>query len=287
MTNQTQKDEDLIIISDDSSTDTSILDFNFNVNETSTNTTTEPVITFWDETSNAIADTSLDLNFGTEIAAETSEVSNDLVLSDTTNDISTTEDLFNLWSVEETNTENVVQTQDETQTSDEINFGFWEDISVAEATVNDEITTNNELVNNITSFQESNWFEYDDYKKEDFDDLEWQAELSVTSQVGSLNEQLGDRNEILDWTIKKLKQRKEIVSQIKQSRQTNIDDLNEQIAKLKKEVSDLQSEIKDLEKEETSIELDIVSIEKMKANVLEISTDRPRKHNLDNIKKSK
>lgn len=272
-----QKDEDLIILSDDSQADNSILDFNFDVNETA-NTTQEPVISFGDDAKTEEVSFNFDLWTETTVSPQ---VDNELVLSDTASETSSSDDLFNLGSTEVTTTKSALTTE---TTTDDINFWFGEELSSDKETISD---TESELVQNITSFHESNGFEYDNYKKETFDDLEWQSEVVIKNDTSSLTEQLWDRNEILNGTIKKLEQRKEIVSQIKQTKQTNVDSLNEEIAKLKKQVSDLQTEIKDLEKEEWSIDLDISSIEKMKSNVLEISSDRPRKHNLDNIKKSK
>lgn len=262
-----QKDEDLIILSDDSQADNSILDFNFDVNETA-NTTQEPVISFGDEAKTEEVSFNFDLWTETTVSPQ---VDNELVLSDTASETSSSDDLFNLGSTEVTTTESALTTE---TTTDDINFWFGEEVSSDKETNSD---TESELVQNITSFHESNGFE----------GLELQSEQTSVASKESLTEQLWDRNEILNGTIKKLEQRKEIVSQIKQTKQTNVDSLNEEIAKLKKQVSDLQTEIKDLEKEEWSIDLDISSIEKMKSNVLEISSDRPRKHNLDNIKKSK
>jgi len=79
--------------------------------------------------------------------------------------------------------------------------------------------------------------------------------------------------------------RKSSISNIKLNKQSKVDELNTQIISLKSQVSDLELEIKDLEKEDSALDLDILSIEKMKESVLEITTDRPRKHNLSNIKK--
>jgi predicted nucleic acid-binding Zn-ribbon protein len=82
-----------------------------------------------------------------------------------------------------------------------------------------------------------------------------------------------------------MQSRKTSIAQTKSSKQSKVDDLNEQIKVLKNQVSDLEKEIKDIEKEDSALDLDITSIEKMKESVLEVSTDRPRKHNLSNIKK--
>ena len=92
------------------------------------------------------------------------------------------------------------------------------------------------------------------------------------------------RNDILEEAIAKMQTRKEIISTTKSSKQTTVDELNEQIKKLKKEVSTFEWEIKDLEKEDSAIDLDIASFEKMKSAMVDVS-DRTRVHNLDNIKK--
>lgn len=98
---------------------------------------------------------------------------------------------------------------------------------------------------------------------------------------------LWDRNDILNETIFRLEKRKEVISWVKWSKQDNVALLKEKIAELKSQVSLLEWEIKELEKEEVWIDVDISTIEKMKSVALDTVTERPRKHNLDNIKKTK
>lgn len=171
--------------------------------------------------------------------------------------------------------------------------------------LNDETSTDNSILdfnidntNNVSN--EETVLSFDDEKKDNnidlFEDKKeeiWEDIFGVKEEVKDLEENekqeevfiaqdLWDRNDILDWTIKQLEQRKNIVWQVKQTKQSSVWELNEKIAKLKKEVEILRAEIKDLEKEEDSIDLDITSIEKMKLNSL---PDRQRQHNLGNIKK--
>ena len=98
---------------------------------------------------------------------------------------------------------------------------------------------------------------------------------------------LWDRNDILNETIFRLEKRKEVISWVKWSKQDNVALLKEKIAELKSQVLLLEWEIKELEKEEVWIDVDISTIEKMKSVALDLVTERPRKHNLDNIKKTK
>ncbi len=82
-----------------------------------------------------------------------------------------------------------------------------------------------------------------------------------------------------------MQSRKWTISEVKNQRQTNVNLLTQQITKLQEQVAELEREIKDLEKEDSALDLDITSIEKMKSSILDITTDRPRKHNLSTIKK--
>jgi len=284
MTTKTiQKDEDLIILGDDSQIDSSILDFNFNIDDAN-NTTSWPTITFWDDNeATAVVDNGLDLNFLIDdvVSKDTKEVSDSLVSFNSETDVSTVNDLFNLWSVE-TDSNSLLGISEDGKIQDNIP-SFWENIWAFQ-NINEEKSTHNELVQNTAPLNENILL---DNKAQVFDNVEWNVKDSAMSWIVSSNEKIGDRNEILSSTIEKLKQRKESVLQIKQSRQAKVDELNEQISKLKKDISNLQSEINDLQKEEDLIDLDISSIEKMKLNILEDSSEKWRKHNLGNIKKTK
>ncbi len=231
----TDKEEDLIILSDDtSSNDTSIMDFDFGQVQASTETTTDlsPV-----QTTDEFV-----LDFGD---TKTEEVTTDFSLEDNNLKLS--------------------------ETKEEVSFGqdlFWDSTESTEATL--EVAS-----------QSSTWM-----------DFSFDGEVSAKSQdaeiwalTTSVEETSFDRNAILDEAIAKMQTRKSSISSSKSSKQSKVDELNEQIASLKSQVSDLEWEIKDLEKEDSALDLDISSIEKMKTSVLEISTDRPRKHNLNNIKK--
>ena len=237
----TEKEEDLIILSDDSSsTDTSIMDFDFGSQNTTSNTISMQEISTIDFSPSLEEDKEMVLEDEVKTISDEAWISFD-------------ENLFSLDNPEVTKT--TLETSTE---SKEIDFGFW-DV--------------------LTETQENNIFENLSVNNETTTDLFSNEKVSV-SQAENF-----DRNAILDEVIAKMQLRKSSISNIKLNKQSKVDELNTQITSLKSQVSDLELEIKDLEKEDSALDLDILSIEKMKESVLEITTDRPRKHNLSNIKK--
>jgi septal ring factor EnvC (AmiA/AmiB activator) len=63
--------------------------------------------------------------------------------------------------------------------------------------------------------------------------------------------------------------------------------LKSEIKKLEEMVHQFNEEINSLDLEAKKIDKNISSIEKMKSEAVEIDIERPRQHNLNNIKKSK
>lgn len=262
MTTATQNEEDLIIIWDETSNDVSMLDFNF-TQDTNIQTQQEPVSDFV-------------IDF--EDTPKT-EVKTDFVLDETpsleTQAVSSEIDLFNISEVSEVTPELNINTE-EKKDSLEIDFGFGE-VSTQEPSALVEEDNKQEITTDLFETGET-------LNQEITSDLfGWVSEVE-TEVTQTLNTSF-DRNSILDEAIAKMQSRKTSIAQTKSSKQSKVDDLNEQIKVLKNQVSDLEKEIKDIEKEDSALDLDITSIEKMKESVLEVSTDRPRKHNLSNIKK--
>lgn len=247
MTTATQNEEDLIIIGDETSADTSILDFNFSQpqeNQVSSKEETDFIIDFSDE--------------------EKNEVSTDFTLD----------------------------TQNITQESSEV-ISFWEDLflpsetqSVASQEIIETPESSIEVIENTLSFSEEMNQTSSVISDSSNEDISF--EVAQTSEIHTealRSETHFDRNTILDEAIIKMQSRKWTISEVKNQRQTNVNLLTQQITKLQEQVAELEREIKDLEKEDSALDLDITSIEKMKSSILDITTDRPRKHNLSTIKK--
>lgn len=256
MTTATQNEEDLIIIWDETSNDTSMLDFDFS------QTTAE-------------AETIQDIQMIDFSPAEISnEVSVDFALDSkaqetTSQEIDFGTDFF-------ANTEVALETSDVQieETKENVDFEtnlFWE-------TTTQEITSELE-VQNVATQEVDFGFAWETTTSQENTFLETSTKDSFVESTNF------DRNTILDEAIAKMQSRKWTISWVKSTKKSSVDELNKQIASLKSQVSDLEKEIKDLEKEDSALDLDISSIEKMKTSVLEVSTDRPRKHNLSNIKK--
>lgn len=247
MTTATQNEEDLIIIGDETSSDTSIIDFDFSPvteSKVSQPEETDFVLDFGNETKNEV---STDFFLDTpSVSEETSEV------------ISFGDDLF-------ASQEPVVSwVSEETLSSLDEGGAIME----APLSISPETASVMDLWE-LPSLQEEGITE----------------SFTQASTAPSFSESQFDRNAILDEAISKMQLRKNSISDIQSAKEATVNDLNEQIKNLKSQVSDLEKEIKDLEKENSALDLDISSIEKMKESVLDIATDRPRKHNLSTIKK--
>lgn len=278
-----EKDEDLIILGDDSSHDNSILGFNFDIQAETPSKQAEPTIIFWDDIKTD------DINFDFNLWSETTsnQVENEIKLSDNVSEISFSDDMFNLWSETTQETPIIVETtthQDDL-VMDLLNFedNQWTEIITNEVDF--------WFTNETNSNEEKLWL-WDNITNPEVSDIQKEIEIVpvITQKAENIssisNQKSFNRNDILDEAVAKMQIRKDSISQTNILKQAKVDELNKQIIGLKKEVSNFESEIKDLEKEDKALDLDISSIEKMKANISEIVIDRTRKHNLDNIKKN-
>lgn len=271
-TTTVEKDEDLIILSDNASQDNSLLDFNFDFESEnkSQSITTDSVIDFWE--SSKINEVSFDIS--KTIQTPTAWFQQEITASPNVSEISFWEDIFNFWWEEEwkinetTLHDSVWESKvTEKQNNNEVDFWLTQEgmIQKEESWVWENIS-----LNSISDI-------WEEPKIETIQ--EWVQNVMLVWKQDSLN-----RNDILDEAISKMQKRKASILEISSSKQSEVDELNEQIKRLKKEVSQFEWEIKDLEKEDGALDSDIESIEKMKANISEVLVDRPRKHNLDNIK---
>lgn len=250
MTTATQNEEDLIIIGDETSSDTSIIDFDFSPvteNKVSQPEETDFVLDFGNETKNEVS---------TDFFLDTPSTS-----QETSDVISFGDNLF-------VSQEPVVSWVSEV--SEEKLSSLDEGIAIMEAPL---------------SFSPETAPVMDFWELPSLQEEVITESFTQTSTTTSFSENQFDRNTILDEAISKMQSRKNSISDIQSRKEAMVDELSEQIKNLKSQVSDLEKEIKDLEKESSALDLDISSIEKMKESVLDVATDRPRKHNLSTIKK--
>lgn len=248
MTTATQNEEDLIIIWDETSSDTSIIDFDFSPvveNKVSQPEETDFILDFGNETKNEV---STDFFLDTpSVSEETSEV------------ISFGDDFFGSQE-----TPSTLVGEEKTASVEEI-------VDIQETPLS--------MTEENTSVMDMAWETLSE-------EINFPTESFPTTTTASIDSHHHfDRNAILDEAIAKMQSRKLSITTIKTQKETTMDDLNEQIKSLKSQLNDLEKEVKDLEKEDSALDLDISSIEKMKESVLDIASDRPRKHNLSTIKK--
>ena len=245
------KDDDLIILSDEV---TSNDDFNFDFLSNTSEEKTTDVIEFNSQVETKV-DSSNDFNFdftfdtNSDIAFDSSSLDSTLK-SEVKEDI-VMEQPNDLSSITFEDTKATVDLFETPVVSDELSFDVAPEVL--------PLVSESEIVE------------------------ETKAEIVENSNTALL----WDRNDILNETIFRLEKRKEVISWVKWSKQDNVALLKEKIAELKSQVTLLEWEIKELEKEEVWIDVDISTIEKMKSVALDTVTERPRKHNLDNIKKTK
>ncbi len=245
------KDDDLIILSDEV---TSNDDFNFDFLSNTSEEKTTDVIEFNSQVETKV-DSSNDFNFDFTFDTN-SDIAFDSTSLDSTAKSEVKEDIVieqpnDLSSITFEDTKATVDLFETPVVSDELSFDVAPEIL--------PVVSESEIVE------------------------ETKAEIVENSNTALL----WDRNDILNETIFRLEKRKEVISWVKWSKQDNVALLKEKIAELKSQVSLLEWEIKELEKEEVWIDVDISTIEKMKSVALDAVTERPRKHNLDNIKKTK
>lgn len=245
------KDDDLIILSDEV---TSNDDFNFDFLSNTSEEKTTDVIEFNSQVETKV-DSSNDFNFDFTFDTN-SDIAFDSTSLDSTAKSEVKEDIVieqpnDLSSITFEDTKATVDLFETPVVSDELSFDVAPEVL--------PLVSESEIVE------------------------ETKAEIVENSNTALL----WDRNDILNETIFRLEKRKEVISWVKWSKQDNVALLKEKIAELKSQVSLLEWEIKDLEREEVWIDVDISTIEKMKSVALDTVTERPRKHNLDNIKKTK
>lgn len=118
-------------------------------------------------------------------------------------------------------------------------------------------------------------------------EVSFMQEEAPKQEVG--NVEAFDVNTILDATIAQLQARKEVNFSNKSQKSSQVTDLLSQITKLQAQVESLNSDILEIDAENKKIDKNIVSIEKMKADAVEVSEvpERQRKHAAEKIKNVK
>ena len=248
MTTTTTQDEDLIILSDES-TSNDIFNFDFSSNDSMQNSSTE-VLDFSVSNEEPKQEISFWLSEESTPIIETSN--NDFSFS------------FDLWTNSEVK-----------------NLEIQENNSS-----NDISLISNQEVSLVEDFKETK--EIQDIKKVEVLDLNENSFVSneVSMEKEKVSFDLWDVNSILDQTINQLSQRKDIINSKKDEKSSKVLSLQEQIKKLQKEVSDLKLDVEELDQETLKIDKNISMIEKMKNESFE-NQERTRKHELEKIKKSK
>lgn len=286
------KDEDLIILWEESS---STNDFNFDFLSSNETQSSSDILDFssnWEmlTTQNHNQESKTESNFDFVFDFDQStDISNQ-----TTQDLSITSD--EVWDFVFDSNSEISQNNTETISLDTTISNIVLDETIQEDNlVFDNITQLKEEVKESINITEDNSINLvSDEQEVAFIETKTEAIEDISPVVDIISQDakdqaiglIWDRNDILSETISRLDQRKEVISWIKSSKQSKITDLKSQIDLLKKQVSNLDTEVKDLEKEEVWIDADIATIEKMKSLSSE-TNDRSRKHKLDNIKNTK
>jgi hypothetical protein len=96
----------------------------------------------------------------------------------------------------------------------------------------------------------------------------------------------GDMDGILAETVRKLQKRQEITRSTRGSKLSQVDSLNQKIAKLKQQVSQLKDEIAQLESEDAKIEANIVALENMKSVATDVTEADVQPYNQKRVGRS-
>ena len=120
-------------------------------------------------------------------------------------------------------------------------------------------------------------------------------EASTQNETSEAEEQVeidtsieeGDMDEILSETMSRLRKRQETSRSSKASKLSQIDSLNQKIAKLKEQVVRLKDEVAALESEDAKIEANVVALENMKSIPSEITEVDMESHKQKRVIRSK
>lgn len=248
MSKQATQDDDLIILSDSVTNED---EFNFDIESTKIEDTTDVIDFSLSEEPKVISE---------EKTLEVDEPKQDDFSID-----------FSFWDTTDTNQDSQIEdevkdleVENNNESSDDLWFNFVGDdmIDIESKQENEEdiVEENLNQDDNADSGLDL-WFDLSNQENAlDVSPMvEEQKETNVLDPKDNFS-----RNDILDDTISRLNQRKEVLNIIRDSKKNKLDDLNAQIKLLKEEVKNVEKEVWELNEEEEWILSDIDTINEMK-----------------------
>lgn len=248
MSKQATQDDDLIILSDSVTNED---EFNFDIESTKIEDTTDVIDFSLSEEPKVISE---------EKTLEVDEAKQDDFSID-----------FSFWDTTDTNQDSQIEdevkdleVENNNESSDDLWFNFvgddMIDIETKQENEEDIVEENLNQDDNADSALDL-WFDLSNQENAlDVSPMvEEQKETNVLDPKDNFS-----RNDILDDTISRLNQRKEVLNIIRDSKKNKLDDLNAQIKLLKEEVKNVEKEVWELNEEEEWILSDIDTINEMK-----------------------
>ena len=251
MSKQATKDEDLIILSEDTEVAHELPELTLDLPEESDNS---DIITFWDE----------------EISLE---------LDDTTEEVSGVAEEEIILTLDNEETAEIVVEESkewETESSKEDASDFSFDLTTEESSeevveVKEEETAPSADLDfggfDLTTTQESMWTAHDDPT--------WIAEVATAVTATA------SMNSILEDTVAKLEARKDAIADEKSGKTAKVADLKAEIKKLEDEVLNLEGEVEGLDEEAEKITANIDGLQDMKL----WNEDAVKEHNSNRVMK--
>lgn len=281
-----QNDDDLIIIEDDNSSiesEDSLI--NLDLSES------EELISFDDKEENkddSILGNDINFDFWEEKTKEP-KLEETLNISETNDKVEIQDDsssLFDFSLSEETNNENLITKEEKLEVSDFLTNDIESD-NIEELVVVVEENNNNFDLSEVNT--ETSTLEIEPLNSKD--DLIENKDETLELEVLEINNTTEVKNEsmdsILEWTILKLKSKKEKSINEIEKKEDNIKDIEIEIKKLQLEKSEVTTETKNLISENKKIDINIESLEKMKTTNIELTkTPTQRKRNIKTTKES-
>lgn len=248
MSKQATQDDDLIILSDSVTNED---EFNFDIESTKLEDTTDVIDFSLSEEPKVISE---------EKTLEVDDAKQDDFSID-----------FSFWDTTDTNQDSQIEddvkdleVENNNESSDDLWFNFvgddMIDIEAKQENEEDIVEENLNQDDNADSGLDL-WFDLSNQENA----LDVSAMVEEQKETRDLDPKDNfSRNDILDDTISRLNQRKEVLNIIRDSKKNKLDDLNAQIKLLKEEVKNVEKEVWELNEEEEWILSDIDTINEMK-----------------------
>ena len=245
MSKQATKDEDLIILSEDTEVAHELPELTLDLPEESDNS---DIITFWDE------EISLELDDATEEVSEVAE-----------------EEIILTLDNEETAEIVVEESKEwETESSKEDASDFSFDLTTEESS------------EEVLEVKEEETASSADLDFGGFDlSSDWEAESTWTTEVAVTVAATASMNSILEDTVAKLEARKDAIADEKSGKTAKVADLKAEIKKLEDEVLNLEGEVEGLDEEAEKITANIDGLQDMKL----WNEDAVKEHNSNRVMK--